>query len=63
MFKDSLCPPSLRERVSPKSLIGLGVQESLMEVGVGLAGVAEFLVWLSLANANLAHELNGKKIN
>ncbi len=43
------CPPSLRERVSPKSLIGLEFR-SRWSGRWFLAGFAEFLVWLPLAN-------------
>ncbi len=55
------CPLSLRERVSPKSLIGLEFR-SRWSGRWFLAGFAVFGL-VAVGKRNLAHELNGKKIN
>ncbi len=59
VFKDSLLSSVLQERVSPKSLIGLEFRSS----GVGSWLVLQNFGLVVVGKRNLAHELNGKKIN
>ncbi len=59
VLKDSLCSPSFQERVSPKSLIGLEFRSRWS----GRWLVLQSLGLVVFGKRNLAHELNGKKIN